>query len=450
VDAAASAVRRGASARGQELYEQAAELSDGAEAVDALWAAADVALRRWRGDHAIRLYRRAGEAAERIEDTRRAASAYARAVEVGTRMSGISGNPPKEELAPLLERGRELVAEDDLVTSARLLLDEAWLAWKSDEMLEMVEPAHKGLELARQAGDLAVLQSGLDAVTASDWQQGQHRQAVEHTQERLELLADAPRTGALDVERSDALHMMIESLLQAGEFHKAETYAREARDLDLSRGIIYSAWQRGLLPAFFLGRWDEALRMATEVREAWIAAERPPLGAFATSIACAGAILGVRGASGSAAWFEIAHELSKGASGNRAGVSVMEADVELHQGLLERAVERFDSPISTTWFRSPYLAGRAEAFVRVGRHEADDAIAEAEAGVGEHRYGYGILLRAKGLRSDDETTLRESLDLFKELDCPYQAARSGWLLGGEDRQEAKRTFERLGATLPAD
>jgi class 3 adenylate cyclase/tetratricopeptide (TPR) repeat protein len=447
-DAAASAVRRGAVARGQELYEQAAELSEGKEAVDALWAAADVALRRWRGDHALRLFREAGEAAERIGDPR-AAAAYARAVEVGTRMSGISGSPARDALAPLLERGRELVAEGDLVTLARLQLDEAWLAWKGDEMLEMVEPAQKGLELARRADDLAVLQSALDAVTASDWQQGKHRSAVDHTKERLELLRDAPRTGALDVERSDALHMMIECLLQTGDFHKAEEFAREARDLDLSRGIIYSAWQRGLLPAFFLGRWDEALEMAKRVREAWVAAERPPLGAFATSIACAGAILGFRGA-GTREWFDIAEELSVGTSGNKAGVAVMEADVELHQGLLDRAAERFESPVSTTWFRSPYLAGRAEAFARIGRADADAAIAEAEDGIGEHRYGLGILLRAKGIRTGDGAKIQESMQLFDELDCPYQAARSGWLLGGEAREDAARILERLGATPPAD
>ena len=104
--------------------------------------------------------------------------------------------------------------------------------------------------------------------------------------------------------------MMIECLLQTGDFHEAERYASEARDLDLSRGIIYSAWQRGLLPAFFLGRWDEALEMAAHVREAWVAAERPPLGAFATSIACAGAILGVPRRRRLAEWFEIADELS--------------------------------------------------------------------------------------------------------------------------------------------
>src|SRR6185437_9167664 len=134
-EAAASAVRRGAVARGQALYEEAADLSEGAEQVDWLIAAGEVALRRWRGDYAIRLYREAGETAERIGDPR-AAAGYARAVEIGTRMSGISGNPDAEQLKPLLERGRALVTDEDTVTQARLLLDEAWLAWKNDQTLE--------------------------------------------------------------------------------------------------------------------------------------------------------------------------------------------------------------------------------------------------------------------------------------------------------------------------
>jgi class 3 adenylate cyclase len=263
-EAAASAVRRGAAARGQQLYEQAADLSDDASQVEWLMAAGDVALRRWRGDHALRLYTEVGRTAERLGDSR-AAAGYARAVEVGSRMSGISGNLDADQLQPLLDRGRALVADDDTVTQARLMLDEAWIAWKKDQTVEMEKPAVGGLELARKAGDLTVLQGALDAVTASDWQQGRHRAAVEHTKERLELLEGAPRTGTLDVERSDALHMMIECLLQTGDFHEAERYASEARDLDLSRGIIYSAWQRGLLPAFFLGRWDEALDMARHV-----------------------------------------------------------------------------------------------------------------------------------------------------------------------------------------
>ena len=160
--------------------------------------------------------------------------------------------------------------------------------------------------------------------------------------------------------------------------------------------------------------------------------------------------MGLRGEDRWNDWFEIADELGEGALGNRAGVIVMKADLELHQGELQCAADRFVSEISSTWFRSPYLAGRAEAFARLGLKETDDAIRVAEENIGEHRYGLGILLRAKGVRAGDEAPLRESLDLFKELDCPYQAGRSGWLLGGSEREEAKRTFGSLGATLPVD
>jgi hypothetical protein len=40
--------------------------------------------------------------------------------------------------------------------------------------------------------------------------------------------------------------------------------------------------------------------------------------------------------------------------------------------------------------------------------------------------------------------------VFEELECPYQAARTGWLLGGEARKEAERGFARLGAPPPVD
>ena len=61
----------------------------------------------------------------------------------------------------------------------------------------------------------------------------------------------------------------------------------------------------------------------------------------------------------------------------------------------------------------------------------------------------GILLRAKGIRYGDEQLLRQSYELFKELDCPYQSARSGWQLGGEARDEASEIFRRLRTTEPA-
>jgi hypothetical protein len=86
---------------------------------------------------------------------------------------------------------------------------------------------------------------------------------------------------------------------------------------------------------------------------------------------------------------------------------------------------------------------------QLGRRAKDRDDGFRRSGRREHRYARGILLRAKGIRSGDDAALRESLVLFVELDCPYQAARSGWLLEGKDREEARLTFLGLGATQPA-
>ena len=93
---------------------------------------------------------------------------------------------------------------------------------------------------------------------------------------------------------------------------------------------------------------------------------------------------------------------------------------------------------------------RAEAMVRAHDQRAADVISQAGGRIGDHRYAQGVLLRARGLHEGDETHLRHALSLFEEIGCPYQAARTGWLLGGEARKQAERTFTSLGATLPPD
>jgi class 3 adenylate cyclase len=452
--AAESAVRRGAAGRGQELYEEAARLaSDPADRFEALRDGADVALRRWRGDHGVRLWREAAEVADAAGDAAEAGSAYARAVEVATRMRGITGDVPIDELTAMQERARELVSEGDICGRANVLLGEAWLAWIQDREREMDEPANAALALARKSGDLALLQGALDAVTASDWHEGRHRRAVEHTRERLALLEQAPPSHAMDVERSDALHMLTESLVQTGEFEEAAEWAAQGRELDLSRGVAYSAWQRGLLPAFFLGRWDEVLEMAASVRDAWQAAERPPIGAFAGAMACAGAIHGYRGDDDSAAdWFAFAQRIApaRGAApGQVSGVRLLHADVDLHHGNLESAAERVTEPSGGTWWRSPFFATRAEAFVRAGHPDAEKAIRLAEQRVGEHAYAQSVVLRARAQSTGDKGLLGKSLALFESIKCPYQTARTGWLIGGAAREAAAETLERLGAVPPA-
>jgi hypothetical protein len=85
-----------------------------------------------------------------------------------------------------------------------------------------------------------------------------------------------------------------------------------------------------------------------------------------------------------------------------------------------------------------------------GDPRAEDAIDEAEELVGDHRYAGGILLRTRGLRDRDDGAIREALSVFKDIECPYQTARTGWLLGGSDRVEAEGALDALGATVPVE
>ena len=450
--AADSAVRRGAAARGRHLYEDAARLADDAvERHDALVAAGEVALRGWRGDLGMRLFREAAEAAEATDDTDLAAAAYARSVEIGARMHGIAGDPPVSELSALLKRGHELASDDDLVTCARLRLDDAWLAWMSKDPEAMAVPAQEGLELARRTDDRQLLQNALDAVTAGDWLRGRQLDAVEHTRERLQLLEAAPRSHALDVEISDALHMMVLCLIQVGEFEEALTYAKRGAEVDRARGVEMAEYQRELMPNFFLGSWDRAIELGQGARKAWEEAGRPPMGAFATPAACTGAAFGYRGDAAAADdWMDHASNLSHKDPEQRCGVYMFAIDLDVHRGRFADAVAIGSDPVSGSQWTAIYASSRAEAFIRAGREDAGDAIAWAEPRIGQDRFARAILLRAKGLRASDESLLRESKARFEEMSCPFQAARTAWLLGGSERERAKGTFERLGATLPAD
>jgi class 3 adenylate cyclase len=452
VAAADAAVRRGAVARGRQLYEDAARVTDdGIERHDALVSAAEVALRGWRGDQGMRLFREAGETAERAGDDNRAAAAYARSVEIGARMHGISGDPLASELAPILKRAHELANDDDIPTCARLRLDDAWLAWMSKDPEAMAVPAHEGLELARRTDDRQLLQNALDAITASDWLQGRQLDAVEHTRERLDLLESAPRTHALDVEISDALHMMVLCLVQVGEFREALTYAKRGAEVDRSRGVEMAEYQRDLMPNFLLGNWDRAIEHGKSARRAWDESGQPPMGAFATPAACTAAVYGYRGDAAAAAdWMNHAYKLSSRDVEQRCGVMMYGIDLELHRGRFDEAVALGAESVTGSQWTATYACSRAEAFVRAGREDAAEAIAWAEPRVGQDRYAGAILLRAKGLHASDDALLRESKQLFEQMECPFQAARTGWLLGGSDRLQAEETFEGLGANLPAD
>ncbi len=450
--AAEVVARRGASLRAQHLYEQAAKLARSApESLHCLGAAADVALRQFRGDEAFRLVREQAAAAEAAGERAVAAAGFARAVELPTRMAGVTGRVPEAEMREMLERGLDLVEPDDDVTLARLLLGEAWIAWRADRLAEMEEPVKRALEMARRSGDAALISNALDAASTMPFYEGRFEAVAANNRERLELL-DRASSQSLEVEyeRSDAFHMVIASLAQTGEFREAAAYGAEAREADLARGVEHAAWERALVPLFFLGEWDEALEQADRARRAWSVA-RPEISGLAGGFSVPIAIHGCRGAEReSLDWLEFLLGLLPEQSPQRETALLMRGDALLHQGRWAEAADLLAPQLGRwSFFALFYRAVRAEAFVRAERGNDRD-LAGLESASFEHPYARATALRARALLEGDRALLGEALEIFERIECPYQRARTGWLLGGEQRAAAEAVFSRLRVTPPAD
>ena len=159
IEAANVVARRGASGRAQELFEQAVALAPSdVDRLAALRAASHIAIRRFRGDEALRLSREEARLAEEAGEDAAAACAYSQAVEIAARMGGITGDVPLKELEAMLARAEELADPDDLETQTQIRLDHAWIAWRAGRS------ERHGRSRRRGAGDGAEARQRDDAV----------------------------------------------------------------------------------------------------------------------------------------------------------------------------------------------------------------------------------------------------------------------------------------------
>jgi len=451
-EAGAHALHRSATARSQELYEQAAGLAPRVEQrLDSLRAAASVALRRIRGDEALRLRQLEAETAEQAGATGIAAAAYAQAVLIISRMGGITGEVSEADVRAMLARGRELVDDDDDVTRAVLLLDEAWIAWRFNRLHGLSATVDAGLALAQETGNVALISNALDAATALAWDEGRFHDALAAAKRRLELIDDVGElTLELEYERSDALHMVIETLIQAGDLDEAAAWVERLREIDISRGVVHMAPTRGVLVAFLRGDWDEVLARVREGREAWRELGRPPLPSHATAVAAAAAVNGYRGEyEQSEELFRFAESLASGFDEHRAGLAAIRGQLLVHDGRVDDALAILPATVigCSSW-ALPCLATRAEALVHAGSNGAREAIADALARSVENPLARAIALRARAQLDGDEAALRQSFDTLHTLGYLHQAAQSGWLLGGDARRDAEKMLAQLNVPLP--
>jgi class 3 adenylate cyclase len=448
VRASSYAARRGAVARGQELLEQAARFApDESSRLKALKRASELALRRLRGDDAFRLLIGAAEAAEAMGEDAAAAHCYANAIEVGSRMAGISGRFEEAYLLELLARAESLAPDPTRELRIQLNLNRVWIAWSNGRHEGMAEPAAEALELARRTGDILLLSSALDTASAASWAEGRFAESTAMNRERIELLAKEPPSPLVEFDRGDAINMLSKSLLREGRVREALQWdERNAQETLATAPHIAAA--RVIEPMYLLGEWDRAIASGNAMRESWYAEGRPPFAPFAPDFGAVAAIYGLRGDDAPYRdWYSLAVEVAE-QSQQRPGVLMLAAEVALHLGDVERAVELIDEPSPGFWWREPILARRAEVFVVAGRADARDALELFDARPVEDPISNAIALRARALMSGDDAPLREALEIFERTECAYEAARTGWMLGGEEREAARKAFARLGVVIP--
>jgi tetratricopeptide (TPR) repeat protein len=443
------AARRGALPRAVELLEHAAELApDLHERVETLSNAADLAMRMLRGHNAYRLLSEAGRLAEEAGETRVAAEKYALAVEIPTRSGGISGYEEEGEVAALLRRARELEPNPDLRLAGQLKVDEAWFAWRYRSE-EMDEPAREALELARASGDARLLSSALDAVGATAQDNGRFNESLELMRERMELLESVGQAGIFRYEGYDASLMLTEVLIRVGDLRGAIGEERRIA-AELEKDIPHRAYAKGLVAFLFVGEWDEALERAGAIRASWIEQGRPTLSALAGDVGTIGFILGVRDDDpGARDWFSLAEEMSLGAR-SISGVRYFQGDLAYYRGDPERALQTLDSVEPDFWWAGQVRMKRAEVLGAMRDPAAQTALEAAERAGTEDPLMRAVLLRGRGLLHGDAGLMREACAILDRHEYAFEAARTRWLLGGEERQAAEPVLARLGAVVPAE
>ena len=443
------ALRRGAAARAQELLEQAATFAGATgERIEVLEAAAEIALGRLRGDHTFRLLGELAETAEENGDAAAAALYYARAAELAARMPGISGEFDDATVIELIETSRRLGPEPGSYLAAQLRLDEAWIGWR----LRPQEPAAavEALAMARGERDVRLLSSALDAAAASAWDEGRFDDAVAHSRERVDILEQVnPRSGFVAFERTDALNMLSESLLYSGELRQA-VYWADLNTEELASNAPHLAGALALRPLYMLGEWDATVRRGTDLRDAWLAEGRPPISYFSPNLACVAAIHGLRGDDAEQRdWLRLAEEAAAGSERQLPAVRMLAAEVALHVGDLEQAIELLIPQDQGFGWRDLILAKRAEALALAGHPEARRTVEQVVQLSGGDAQTVAVAARARGVLEGDDALLADACERFQQLECVVELARTRWLRGGADREAALEAFERLGAISPA-
>ena len=203
-----------------------------------------------------------------------------------TRWYGSVGRARSPDLVRDLRRaGRKLLplVTDDRVKASFLVAHafEAWVlinegAVDVAEHRELLSIGNEALRLARRAGDANVESAALDALSSAALVDNDFRASLASVEERL-ALGDRLELA----ERTDARAMVAWHLTALGDIREAAAQASESLGLLVpgrapSFVLASGAWL--VADLHILGRWDEAISVATRVELVWQDLGRPAAG----------------------------------------------------------------------------------------------------------------------------------------------------------------------------
>jgi hypothetical protein len=246
--------------------------------------------------------------------------------------------------------------------------------------------------------------------------------------------------------------MAADTAFFTGDLVALRTAVDDLYSYEAPRGNYTVALARPLLLRFYDGRWDEMTPLAERLEDAWAAAGRPMAAYAVRGVWALAAVARMRGdGSAEERWASFARAMAPGAVHSDAWRDIFLGDAELHLGLADQAVQRLEAtPAITNQELQPLLtAVRVEAAVLAGAADAARRIADAQPVVEANAVALSVVRRAAAVLAANASELRAVWQQQRDGGAVYEAARTAFLLGGAEAQEAQETFRRLRVPVPA-
>ncbi|WP_182880545.1 ATP-binding protein [Microbispora sp. H10949] len=445
----------------QRRYEQAAELAgDPADRASMLRQAAAVAGCRTIGDDMYRLRRAAADAARDSGDSAGAAADLATAATVAFRFSTTFVRlPSREEALALVREARERAGDDPAARAAVALaeagvLTDAFGAAQGpseNEVPETIARAEHAVDLARRTGDPLAESAALDALIGAQSWAGDTFAAAGTARRRIALLSSLPISPAGTHELVDALAMVTEAGLGAGDVPGARRWARRLAGHPSLAEVGHRATCRLLMVDALAGNVAEVLTGSVRFLDAWRRAGGPALSILRPAAAGVAMIHGLRDdRTARREWQEVLERLGTPPEGTYGYGAVFDALLLLHRGRAPEALERMAPEAGQVWkwvtwiWHHWYVALRTEAAVLAGSPGARDRLAEARTVVAGNPVAGAIVERAAALLDGDREALLATADAFDAAGCRYQSARTMVLAGGPHAERGEAVLAGLG------